>query len=163
MMQHVIQTLMGALGAVGFAILFNVRGKRLILFFLGGALDWAVYLICTQNGCSMFVGLLFATMTAAISSEILARIIRTPVLLSLVPMLIPLIPGGSLYYTMNYALNEQWSSFISKAFYTLELSPAPMVERTSTLGGWAVKIPSLHTSSAPSPPMLIITFSMPAA
>ena len=112
MMQHVIQTLMGALGAVGFAILFNVRGKRLILFFLGGALDWAVYLICTQNGCSMFVGLLFATMTAAISSEILARIIRTPVLLSLVPMLIPLIPGGDLYRSMDGLIQGDSECFL---------------------------------------------------
>ena len=124
MMQHVIQTLMGAIGAVGFAVLFNVRGRRLLLFFLGGALDWAVYLLCTENGCTMFTGLLFATMTAALSSEILARVIHAPVLILLVPMLIPLIPGGALYYTMNYALNEQWPSFADKAVYTLGLAAA---------------------------------------
>jgi uncharacterized membrane protein YjjB (DUF3815 family) len=38
--------------------------------------------------------------------------------------LIPLIPGGSLYYTMNYALNEQWAAFVNKAVYTLELALA---------------------------------------
>ena len=30
---------MGALGSVGFAVLFNVHGKRLILFFLGGIIS----------------------------------------------------------------------------------------------------------------------------
>jgi len=35
-----------------------------------------------------------------------------------------LIPGGSLYYTMNYALNEQWDLFVQKAFSTLELALA---------------------------------------
>ena len=38
------------------------------------------------------------------------------------PSLIPLIPGGALYYTMNYALNEQWPAFAAKAIYTLELA-----------------------------------------
>lgn len=112
MMQHVIQTLMGAIGAVGFAILFNVRGKRLFLFFLGGALDWAVYLLCTENGCSMFLGLMLATMTAAVSSEVLARVIRTPVLLLLVPMLIPLIPGGDLYRCMDGLVRSDYDRFV---------------------------------------------------
>ena len=34
------------------------------------------------------------------------------------------IPGGSLYYTMNYALNEQWQLFTDKALYTLQLALA---------------------------------------
>ena len=101
MTEYIIQTLMGAIGAVGFALLFNVRGKQLILFFLGGALAWAVYLICTHNGYPLFQSLLFATMTAAFTSEVLARVVHTPVLILLVPMLIPLIPGGNLYYCMD--------------------------------------------------------------
>lgn len=113
MMQHVIQTLMGAIGAVGFAVLFNVRGKQLLLFFLGGALDWAVYLLCTLNGCSMFIGLLFATMTAAVSSEILARIVRTPVLILLVPMLIPLVPGSDLYRCMDSLVRGDQEQFLT--------------------------------------------------
>ena len=113
MMQHVIQTLMGAIGAVGFAILFNERGKRLFLFFLGGALDWAVYLLCTENGCTMFVGLLFATMTAAVSSEILARVVHAPVLILLVPMLIPLIPGGDLYRCMDGLVRSDTEQFVT--------------------------------------------------
>ena len=45
--------------------------------------------------------MLFATMTAALSSEILARIVHAPVLRLMVPMLIPLVPGGDLYHTMS--------------------------------------------------------------
>ena len=113
-MQYVIQTLMGAVGAVGFAALFNVKGKRLILFFLGGALDWAVYLTCTHHGCSMFMGLFFATMTAALSSEVLARVIHAPVLISLVPMLIPLVPGSDLYYCMDGLIRGHQDVFLAR-------------------------------------------------
>ena len=41
---------------------------------------------------------------------------------ALVPILIPLIPGGSLYYTMRFALNRQWTECLSRAFYTLKLA-----------------------------------------
>lgn len=112
-MQYVIQTLMGAIGSVGFALLFNVRGRQLLLFFFGGALDWSVYLLCTHNGCSMFVGLLFATMTASFISEVLARVIHTPVLILLVPMLIPLIPGGDLYHSMDALIRGEQERFLS--------------------------------------------------
>ncbi len=113
MIGYIIQTLMGAIGSVGFAVLFNVRGKRLVLFFLGGALDWAVYLLCSQNGCSSFVSMLFATMTAALTSEILARVIHTPVLLLLVPMLVPLIPGGDLYRSMDALIRSEQADFLA--------------------------------------------------
>ena len=124
MMQYVIQTLMGALGSVGFAILFNIRGKRLLLFFLGGALDWTVYLLCTHHGCSMFQGLLFATMTATLSSEILARLIQTPVLISLVPMLIPLVPGSDLYYCMDALVRGEQDVFLARGSMAISAAGA---------------------------------------
>ena len=101
MRDAIIQTLMGAISSVAFGVFFNVRGKKLILFFFSGALDWAVYLICEHFGCNAFLSMFFATMTAALSSEIFARIIRTPVLTLLVPTLVPLIPGGALYRAMD--------------------------------------------------------------
>lgn len=111
-MEYVIQTLMGALGSVGFAIVFNTKGKRLGFFFLGGALAWAVYLLCVHNGANMFVGLMFATITAGLSSEILARVIHAPVLISLVPMLVPLIPGSDLYYCMDALIRSDKETFL---------------------------------------------------
>lgn len=113
MKEYILQTLMAALGSLGFAALFNVHGKRMILFFLGGALDWAVYLLCVHNGLNTFIGLFLATSTAAFISEILARVIHTPVLILLVPMLIPLIPGGSLYYSMDALIRGEKDNFLT--------------------------------------------------
>ena len=110
---YIVQTLMGAIGSVGFAILFNVRGKRLILFFLGGALAWGVYLLCTLHGGTMVLGLWLAAMTAALASEVLARIVHAPVLILLVPMLIPLIPGGDLYRTMDALIRGEQALFLA--------------------------------------------------
>jgi len=53
---------------------------------------------------------------------VFARIEKTPTTTFLVPSVIPLIPGGSLYYTMNFALNKQWAAFSHRGFYTLQLA-----------------------------------------
>lgn len=114
-MENIIQILMAAFGSVGFAVLFNVRSKKLILFFFGGALDWAVYLICVHLGASLFVAQMFATMTAALLAEVFARVIHVPVLILLVPMLIPLVPGKDLYYTMYRLIQGDNANFLFHA------------------------------------------------
>ena len=124
MRELVIQTLMGAISSVAFAIFFNVRGKKLFWFFLGSAIDWAVYLYCVHHGQSEFIGMLLATMTAALFSEILARIVRTPVLILLVPMLVPLIPGRGLYNTMDALIRGERERFLSSGISTISCAAA---------------------------------------
>lgn len=112
----VVQTVTGMIGSVGFAVLFGVRGKRLAVIALGSGAGWAVYLLCRAAGWSIFSGLLAASLFVAALSEILARIIRTPVILLLVPMLIPEVPGEALYYTMYYlvqGLKEEFSTYLT--------------------------------------------------
>ena len=46
------------------------------------------------------------------TSEVLARIIHTPVLLLLVPMLVPLIPGGDLYRSMDALIRSDKETFL---------------------------------------------------
>lgn len=124
MRELVIQTLMGAISSVAFAVFFNVRGRKLLLFFVGSALDWAVYLLAVHNGYNEFVGMLLATMTAALLSEVFARIIRAPVLILLVPMLVPLIPGRGLYNTMDALIRGEQARFLSSGVSTVSCAAA---------------------------------------
>ena len=107
----VIQTIMGMVGSVGFAVLFGVRGRKLAVIALGSGAGWAVYLVCRAMGCSIFTGLLAASLFVAALSEVLARMLRTPVILLLVPMLIPEVPGEALYYTMYYLVQGYQEEF----------------------------------------------------
>lgn len=54
---------------------------------------------------ALFVSSLFITTL----SEILARFLKTPVILLLVPILIPEIPGADLYYTMYYLVQGSYT------------------------------------------------------
>ena len=112
---YIIQTMMGMIGSVGFAILFGIMDRKLIGIALGGGAGWAVYLLCTANGHSMFAGLLVASLFVAAFSEILARVLKAPVILLLVPMLIPEIPGGDLYYAMYDLVQRNFADFGNSA------------------------------------------------
>lgn len=111
MASYLTQTVMGIFGSVGFAVLFGIYDWKLVVIALGGGLGWVVYLLCTAAGTGMFVGLFVASLFVASASEILARLIKTPVILLLVPMLIPEIPGGDLYYTMYYLVQNRYPEF----------------------------------------------------
>ena len=119
-----IQIFTGFLGSLGFSILFNIRGRKLLVASLGGLISWTIFLLLEpifQGEASRYF---FAATAITVYSEFFARVLKTPTTTFLVSSIVPLIPGGSLYYTMNYALNEQWSLFVQKAFSTLELALA---------------------------------------
>ena len=106
MQPEFVQTAMGIIGSLGFALLFGIRGtKPLGCIALGSGIGWVVYLVSVAGGHGKSFGMLASSLVIAACSEILARVIKTPVILLLVPMLIPEIPGGDLYYTM-YSLVE---------------------------------------------------------
>lgn len=121
-MNPFVQILMGTFGTLGFNILFNLRGRKLLMATLGGTLSWSVFLGLGALIPGEAMRYLIAAATITVYGEILARVEKTPTTTFLVPSIIPLIPGSALYYTMNYALNKQWSMFAQQAFYTLQLA-----------------------------------------
>ncbi|MBR6650576.1 MAG: threonine/serine exporter family protein [Clostridia bacterium] len=122
--KSIIQVLMGTIGSFGFSILYNIRGKKLILAGLGGLFSWSLCLVLQIWFESEVIRYFLSAAFVAVYAEALARIMKTPTTTFLVPAIIPHVPGGSLYYTMKFALNQQWYDFFSRAFYTVELALA---------------------------------------
>ena len=114
MQPEFVQTSMGIIGSLGFALLFGIRGtKSLGCIALGSGIGWIVYLVSVAGGHGKAFGMLASSLVIAACSEILARVIKTPVILLLVPMLIPEIPGGDLYYTMYSLVEGDTDTFVS--------------------------------------------------
>ena len=118
----VLQLSTAFLGSLGFALLFHVRGKKLWLGSLGGLLAWGVYLwmgcFTTQDVIRYFV----ASVVLTVYAETLARIVKCPATLFLVIASIPLIPGGSLYKTMQYFMLNDLAAFSSQGLTTVLLA-----------------------------------------
>lgn len=121
---NVIQILAGLIGTVGFAILFNIRGKRMIVAGLGGGLAWFLFLLLSQFIGNDAVNYFIVSFMASVYAEIMARLLKTPTTTFITVSLIPLIPGASLYYTMAHAFSGEFEIFIQKALQTLQLASA---------------------------------------
>ena len=119
-----IQIIASFVGTLGFGILFNIRGHKLILSSLGGAFAWFCFLVFNALFGREILCYLLVSVIASIYSEIMARVIKTPVTTFSIAVLIPLIPGSALYYSLKYALEGNTGNFIAKASYTLSLAAA---------------------------------------
>ena len=120
-MKALIEILAAGGGTLFFAIFYNMRGKKLVTAGLGGMLTWSVCLLATDLTGSQYIAYLVSAMVASITAEILARFFKTPTTTFVVPILIPLIPGGGLFYTMSAVVQRDWITFASKGQSTIFL------------------------------------------
>ena len=102
----VVQIIAALVGSVGFAIFFKMKGRQIALAGIGGAVTWMVYLFVQSFVTGYFVPYFAAAVFVAVYSEIMARINRAPATIFLTAAAVPLIPGGSLYYTMAGLVNK---------------------------------------------------------
>ncbi|MCI8402273.1 MAG: threonine/serine exporter family protein [Lachnospiraceae bacterium] len=119
-----IQIVSSFFGSLGYAMLFHIRGQRVWLGALGGMAVWIFYLITGLFTDSIYWGFTLASMAATCYGEWLARREKTPATLFLVPAVIPLIPGGSLYDTMYCAVGGDYAGFLNTGLHTLKLAAA---------------------------------------
>ena len=124
MRDALLQIFTGAVGSLCFALLFNIRGKRLFFTAVGGFLSWTVFLMLNVFIKNDPLNYFFVALILSAYAEIMARILKTPTTTFIITTLIPLIPGSSLYYTMAYAFQGSGEKFLEKGIYTLELSAA---------------------------------------
>lgn len=119
----VIQIVTSFLGTLGFGFLFNVRGKKLLLAALGGMLSWSLFLVLGFAIDSEPIRYFIVSICSTVYAEILARVLKTPASTFCIITLIPLVPGGALYYTATAAF-ESNSSFMPNLINTAQLAVA---------------------------------------
>ena len=121
---ELIQIATGLIGSLCFGILFNMRGKRLIAAAVGGLLSWGLFVVLSHFILNEPINYFIVAAVVSLYSEIMARILKTPAAPIVTTSLIPLIPGGSLYYTMSSAFESNFTMFLEKAVSTLKLACA---------------------------------------
>lgn len=124
MLHNLIQLLMATLGALGFSLIFNVRGRQLIFTTLGGFLAWGTFLLLEPTGLSDVARYLLSSILITIYAEICARRRKTPATVFLMSAVIPLVPGSRLYAAMVYAVNLDMDNMAVQGLHTLLLAGA---------------------------------------
>ena len=112
-------TFISFFATLGFAVGFNIRGKKIFFAALGGAISWFFYYLPLELGFSEINCLFISSVIFSTYSEILARIFKTPVTTFIVCALIPLVPGSGMYYTMREAISGNVSKSLELGLNTL--------------------------------------------
>ncbi|MDP2174166.1 MAG: threonine/serine exporter family protein [Candidatus Cloacimonadaceae bacterium] len=89
------------LSILGFSIRVNLKGAKLIFIALGAGLTWVFYLVILFYSNSLLFSVFCSTILVCSYSEIVARIFKVPVSVFVTCVIIPLVPGSSLYYGMR--------------------------------------------------------------
>ena len=124
MNEIILQLVTAFVGSFAFALLFRVRRERLLPASLGGLLAWGVYLLMGALTDQEVVRYFVASVVLTVYAETLARPVRCPATLFIVTASIPLIPGGSLYKTMEYFMRNDLEAFSRQALTTVLLAVA---------------------------------------
>lgn len=122
-MNLMLNSLYAFFSALGFGIIFNIKGRNLFYSSLCGGIGWFVYLfsltyISSNENFNYFLAAIFISLF----SEIAARVLKTPVLVFLVCGIIPLVPGGGMFYTMLETLKGNLDEALSLGSNTLMLA-----------------------------------------
>ncbi len=113
----------GALvGALSFAILFNVAPRHLVFGSLCGLLTYAVYYTVEFfTAGEAFPAAFISTMIAALFAEVASRVRKAPTIVFLIPGVIPTVPGGALYRAMRALLLFDFSGAGEALLTTLQV------------------------------------------
>lgn len=120
----IIKIIAGFISTIGFAILFRLKPAHWILAGIDGLLACVCYFAFTDIFGDAFLPNLLASLVCAFSAEIFARLAKAPSTVFLLPGIIALVPGGSLYYSMSNLLNSNYVEAGHNLLLTAEVAIA---------------------------------------
>lgn len=123
-MELALPILCAFVGSGGFAVIYNIHGSGILICAFGGALGWLTYLLSAPLLQSSIAQTFAAALVISAYAEIMARIRKCPVTGYLLVAIFPLVPGGGIYYTMEYAIRGEIDAFLASFLHTLGLAGA---------------------------------------
>lgn len=117
-MNHIIFSF---LAAFGFSIVFNIKGKNVLIASLGGVIAWCIFIFLALLIPDDIIRYFVASVIISLYSRRMAKVRKCPVLVFLVIAFIPLVPGYSIFKTMEYLLLGDVDNFIITAVSTFKI------------------------------------------
>jgi uncharacterized membrane protein YjjB (DUF3815 family) len=107
---RLLDPLWAGLATAGFGAMFNLRSRDLPLAAAGGALGWAVAAPLQAATGSQAIAYCVVSIAIGAWSELVAAFRKRPASVYIACGIIPLVPGGGMYYTMlAYVRGDNWN------------------------------------------------------
>lgn len=117
-----IQLAVAFIGTLGFSALFGAPRRTYLACGLTGMAGWAAYLALCKTGLPLaaFAG----GVTVSVLSFLLARLQRCPATVFLVCGIIPLVPGGGIFWTAYHIVANHLRQAATTGFMALKITGA---------------------------------------
>ncbi len=102
-----------------YALLLRTPKKALILSAALGSTGYVVFILSDRYFANTLTAYFLGTLFISVIGELLARIMRMPSTVFVIPSVIPLVPGYGLYLTMLLLVQNDFDGFIKTGAKTL--------------------------------------------
>lgn len=109
---------------IGYSIPIELPKRALIPAALSSGFSYLVYLKILELEGSAFFGAFVAALIMGILSEFLSRHYKMPATIFVLSQLITLVPGGGMYYTMSYLIQDNMEFFVREGANTFSIAVA---------------------------------------
>ena len=116
-MSYLIQFIAAIMSTVGFALVFAVPLKTLLVSAVNGGFGWIVFKYVIDTTGSKYIAVFLSALSITFVSEMLARRLRYPASVFIIPGIINLVPGEGIYNTIGFFVNNQ-SELAIESFYS---------------------------------------------
>ena len=96
------------IATLGWTVFFNAPKEDLLHCSLNGAIGWVVFVILSRYTENSVFSNFVASFVVNLLSEILARKLKKPAILYIIPGIIPLVPGLGIYNTMLHMIQGSY-------------------------------------------------------
>jgi uncharacterized membrane protein YjjB (DUF3815 family) len=100
-------------------ILYRIPRNLLVYVSFVGAVAWLIMYITMELGASGVFADFLASIAIGFMAEILARALKKPATIFIIPGFIPLVPGGDAYMTMLYMVEGHYVDGVAKGMQTI--------------------------------------------
>ena len=108
MSEHIPVFIYTFLACLSFCVIFKFHKiPHMIAAAAGGMLSWVIYVACGFLGNDL-AQYLISTIIVSAYAEVMARVFKAPVTGFLTIGILPLVPGGGIYYTREYCVSGQF-------------------------------------------------------
>lgn len=101
-----IQVVGAFAAAAALSIIFNIPKKLIFAVGTVSALGWLCYLLCLFRVNIVFATF-FASLLVALLANVFAKTLHAPTTVIMIPGLLPMVPGVSIYRVVYYLLHNE--------------------------------------------------------
>lgn len=106
-MTYILQFVFGFVSTAGFAILFHVPKRNILMSSLVGGIGWIIFYYCRNDYGNALLGCFLAACMVGFLADIFSRVYKETATVYIIPGIIPLVPGAGMYNTTLCLINGE--------------------------------------------------------